>query len=715
MISSIRAIAPRRLASTAAIARSLARFTSVRQVGQPITPLVIRNAQPTYRTFVTTTLLRQQAAEQASESGAAPAPPVNSGLPTKFAQLRELGVHESIVSVITNKMQYEDMTEVQSKTIPVCMTGIDVIARAKTGTGKTLAFLIPTVNRLVAAGVKTTNSKPRWNEGHKSNADPRILIISPTRELAEQIARDAINLTRDTGLQVACMVGGTGKAWSIRDFHSRGCNILIGTPGRLKDVLSDPNTGVNAEKIETLIFDEADSLMDMGFEKDIEAIKSYLPKEKQTLMFSATMPDKVRELIGGTMRRGFKYINTIDPKSAETHTKVPQHMISVGNFENTFTTLFELMDRENRIAQDKGVPFKAMVFFNTARAAEWAAMMFRRVRLPGRESHPLYPLDLIQIHSRLSQPRRTEAADHFRNSESAVLFSSDVTARGMDFPNVTHVIQVGAPNNREQYIHRIGRTARGKNIESGNSVGYLILSDLDSKIVLKELRGINLLTGTNKDLVTPEADLTNLDSLDERAGEYARAIANASSRIDGGTKLYQALIGAYMSRGADVQDLLEGLFRMTKYNLGWENPPSLGRTFGMKLGFGANYDWALRKGYLTSTPESEETGRAGGSSFSTRRMGMNQSGPYNGPRETSYGRTGPPRQGGYNSNRQGGGYGGNRQGGGYANNRQGGSYGNNRQGGGYGNNRQGGSGGYGNNRQGGGRPYEQRERREPSV
>ncbi|KAF3917601.1 hypothetical protein AA313_de0205052 [Arthrobotrys entomopaga] len=713
MLSSIRAIAPKRLASTTAIARSLTRFTTVRQVGQPVTSLVIRNGQPTYRTFVTTTLLRQQAAEQVNESGEAPVPPgqMQTGPPTKFAQLRDLGVHESIVSVITDKMQYEDMTEVQSKTIPVSMTGIDIIARAKTGTGKTLAFLIPTVSKLVAAGVKTTNTRPKWNEGHKSNADPRVLIISPTRELAEQISRDAVALTRGTGLQVSCMVGGTGKAWSLRDFHSRGCNILIGTPGRLKDVLSDPATGVKADKIETLIFDEADSLMDMGFERDIAAIKSFLPKEKQTLMFSATMPDKVRDLIGDTMRRGFKYINTIDPKAAETHTKVPQHMISVGNFENTFTTLFELMDRENRKAQEKGIPFKAMVFFGTARAAEWAAMMFRRVRLPERESHPFYPVDLIQIHSRLTQPRRTEAADHFRRSDNAILFSSDVTARGMDFPNVTHVIQVGAPTSREQYIHRIGRTARGKNIESGNSAGYLILSDMDERIVLRELRGINLLTGTNKDLVTPEANLGDLDSLNERVGEYARAIVNASNKISSGNHLFQALIGSYMSRGVDIKALVEALFRMTKFNFGWEQPPSLARNFAMKLGFGPTYDWALKKGYLTQAVESELTGRGAGTSFSTSRMGMNQSEPYTGPRETSYGRTGPPRrEGGYNNSRQGGGYG----------DRQRGSYGNNRQGGGgYGNNRQGGGGGYGNNRQGGGggRPWDRRgnQRREPSI
>ncbi|EPS45577.1 hypothetical protein H072_472 [Dactylellina haptotyla CBS 200.50] len=656
MLSSIRAVAPRRLASATAIARSLSRFQTVRQVQQPSASLVIRNSQPSFRTFATTTLLRQQAAEATEE--AAPAPvdaPAKAGPLSQFSQLKDIGINEKIVNTITNKLKYEDMTDVQIKTIPTCNTGADVIARAKTGTGKTLAFLIPTVNRLMAAGIKKP-TVPNFLDGYRSFADVRALIISPTRELAEQITRDAVVLTRGTGLEVACMVGGTGKSWSLRDFHQRGCNILVATPGRLKDVLSDPKSGVNADAIQTLIFDEADSLMSMGFEKEIEEIRRMLPKQKQTLMFSATMPDKVRELIAANMRPGFKYINTVDPKEAETHTKVPQHLINVEEFENVHPTLFELLDRENREAQQNGTHFKAMVFFNTARGAELAALMFRRVRLPGKEGHPLFPLDLVQIHSRLTQARRTEAAAAFRKADDAVLFSSDVTARGMDFPNVTHVIQVGAPSSREQYIHRIGRTARGKNIESGKGAGYLILSDVDARQTLQELRGIKLIHDGNEDLVTPKANLADLDTLNERAADYAKAIVLACSRIEPATTraAYSALLGAHMARGADPRALFKALYRMGKFNFGWEEPPKLGREFVKKIGMGAGFDYAIKNGYLVEGSDSDRSGRSAGTSFSTRSMGMSNRGSYDGPRQTSFGRNTPRREGGYNSRREGG-------------------------------------------------------------
>ncbi|KAJ6256401.1 ATP-dependent RNA helicase [Drechslerella dactyloides] len=572
----------------------------------------------------------QEAVHTHAAAGDAPPPPPQSAprspnaLPRQFAELSDLGVDVRIVDTITKGMKYDDMTDVQSKTIPVSASGVDVIARAKTGTGKTLAFLIPTVNRLLKDGIKKL-PYPQNVNGQKSFANVQALIISPTRELAAQIAQDAIRLTRGTGIEVATMVGGTGKSWSLRDYHNRGCHILVGTPGRLNDVLSDPVSGVVADKLKVLIFDEADSLMDMGFEKEIRAIQQFLPQQRQTLMFSATMPDKVREMISRSMRPGFKYVNTIDPREAETHTKVPQHLVMCDSYENVMPTIFELLQRENEAAKEGNSNFKAMVFFRTARLAELAALMFRRIRLPSRENHPLYPLDLIQIHSRLTQQRRTEAANAFKRADNAVLFSSDVTARGMDFPNVTHVIQIGAPSTREQYIHRIGRTARGKNIDAGKGVGYLIVSELDAQQTISQLQGLQLQMDAARSLVSPSAQLANLDALDPVAGEFARAIVQACSRLDPSLlrTTYQSMIGSYLSSGISPHKLMEDLYKMHKYNFGQEHPPSMSRSWAQRLAL--PYDFALQRGFVGHSEDAMEGGRASATRFSTRTRDVDNS------------------------------------------------------------------------------------------
>ncbi|KAK6342389.1 hypothetical protein TWF718_007790 [Orbilia javanica] len=723
MLSTIRTVLPRRIAPRIAYSGYITKAVGVARQTEKSAGSFLIPKTPSYRTFATTRLLRQEAAvQQDAGSQTATAAAEN---PTTFAGLSNIGIDERVVNTITNKLKYENMTEVQSKTIPVSLSGADVIARAKTGTGKTLAFLIPSISKLLKSGLKKP-PHPQNINGNKSFADPRILVISPTRELAEQIAKDANLLTRGTNLHVSCMVGGTGKSYSLRDYHQRGGNILVATPGRLADVLSDPNSGVDMKNLETLVFDEADSLMSMGFEKEIQEIRKYLPKEKQTLMFSATMPDKVRQMISETMRRGFKFVNTIDPNEAETHTKVPQHVVMCDGMENLHPTLFELLHRENGKAKKAGESFKAMVFFSTARGAELAAMMFRRVRLPGTDSHPLFPLDLIQIHSRLTQARRTEAADTFRRGENAILFSSDVTARGMDFPNVTHVIQVGVPSSREQYIHRIGRTARGKNIETGRGVGYLLISDLDAQLAVHELRGIQLINNENDDLVSKNAKLHDIDTLHPRAAEFARAVVEACGRLDSSLlkQAWTSMVGAFNSRGVNPLNLVRSLSNVAKYNFGYEFPMSVSRDWARKMGL--PFETAVQKGYLARQEESEERGRHAGVSYSSRtgRMGGDREGGYGGgSRGGSRGGFGNRQDGsgfggrreggsGFGGRREGGSFGGRREGGSFGGRREGGDFGGRRDGGDFGGRREGGSRGYGDRSGGGFRQRGERQSRE---
>ncbi|KAK6503822.1 hypothetical protein TWF481_008828 [Arthrobotrys musiformis] len=741
MLSTIRTALPRRITPRNVSLRYITQaIGAARQAERSAAPFVIPKTTPSYRTFATTRRLFQEAAVQqdaGSQRAAAP------GNPTTFAGLADIGIDQSIVNTITQGMKYENMTEVQAKTIPVSLSETDVIARAKTGTGKTLAFLIPSLNKLIKSGVK----KPEYPQnigGNKSFANPRILIISPTRELAEQISKEAQVLTRGTGLHVSCMVGGTGKAYSLRDYHLRGANILVATPGRLADVLSDPNSGVEMKNLQTVIFDEADSLMSMGFEKEIQQIRGYLPKDKQTLMFSATMPEKVRKMIADTMRPGFKFVNTIDPNDAETHTKVPQHVIMCEGMENMHPTLFELLHRENNKARKAGEPFKAMVFFSTARGAELAAMMFRRVRLPGSDAHPLFPLDLIQIHSRLTQLRRTEAANAFRRGENAVLFSSDVTARGMDFPNVTHVIQVGAPSNREQYIHRIGRTARGKNIESGRSIGYLLLSDVDAQVALRELRGIKLIHDENDDLVSKTAKLSDLDTLHPKASEFARAIVEACARLDSALlkQAWTAMIGYFTTHGIDTMNLVRSLSNVARYNFGHENPMPVSRDWCRRMAL--PFDAAVKKGWIAPLDDSDVRGRNAGVSYSSRNGRMDGSSyesrggegrnfggerrgfggerrSFGGERRGGFGGQGGRSEGGrseggrsdggFGNRQSGGGYGGRREGGNFPSRRDGNDFGGRRGGSDFGGRREGGRS-YDNRSDGGFRPRGDRQSRD---
>lgn len=367
------------------------------------------------------------------------------------------------------------------------------LAQAKTGTGKTLAFLIPTMQNILQ---DPTFAQARGFSRGRSGAsagDVRALIISPTRELAEQIAAEAMKVAANTGLVVQTAVGGTRKQFALQKMQREGCHLLVGTPGRLKDIFSDPRSGVAAPKLNTLILDEADRLLDDGFSQEIKELQTLLPDpykvDRQTLMLSATVPREVMRMVNQTMKPGYKFVKTVREDEAPTHMRVPQKAIFMKGYENSLPCILDIAkEYKARQMQDSSLrPFKAIIYNNSTGTVSLSANVFEELRVsPEERRHPLGRTDMIEIHAKLTQAQRTRAANSFRSAREAILFSSDVTARGMDFPDVTHVIQVGVPRDRVTYVHRLGRTARAN--KTGE--GWILLAEDERSSYRKMLNNI---------------------------------------------------------------------------------------------------------------------------------------------------------------------------------------------------------------------------------
>lgn len=388
-------------------------------------------------------------------------PPAQHGSKARFD---ELPISSATKRGVAEGFRYEFMTEVQAQTVGPIMEGADVLARAKTGTGKTLGFLIPTVELITAQPPGDRRSI-------------QALVVSPTRELASQIHKDAELLLRfHTGFRAVCVFGGTKITRDQRLLAGGPCSVLIATPGRLIDHLATPGFPERLAGLRMLILDEADRLLDMGFRHAMAKILESLPpaSTRQNLLFSATFPAQVSELAGIAMSPGYRQIDTVKPEEESTPEKIAQSYVVMPT-ENITRFLWGALQTAQG---DDPHRFKVVVFFNTARVVGLYADVFRRTEL-GRE--------LFEIHSKKSQSHRTKESERFRAASRGVLFSSDVSARGLDYPGVTTVIQVGAASSTDQYVHRLGRTGRaGK-----SGAGLMILHDFEEPF-LKHLQDMPL-------------------------------------------------------------------------------------------------------------------------------------------------------------------------------------------------------------------------------
>jgi len=475
----------------------------------------------------------------------------------------------------------------------------------------------------------------------------------------------------------------------LRQVQRQGCHLLIATPGRLNDILSDPNSGIDAPNCAALVLDEADRMLDVGFSRELEQIVSFLPNRKevprQTLLFSATIPKSVISLAKTYVDPyNFEFVQTISENDEPTHHKVPQHIVTCKGLENVYATLVELVQREVQASKTSGEPFKAIVFLPTTLSVQMANSLFMSLR--NMERGIPY---VTNIHSRLTQQARTRAADSFRQSHTGILLSSDVTARGMDFPNVTHVIQITAPPDEEQYIHRLGRTGRaGK-----NGQGWLLIMNDETRTVRKMMSHLPLKPAT--DLQTPLLDMKSPEVREGSApgSEYAKKTIEAFGNVrkDQLAEAYVSLVGVTVRSIDSKQTVIDRLNDFVT-TFGMEEPPSLAPRVAQQLGFGN-----VRGVNIGHRPRRDaEDSSYGGNRQGSRSFGDRSDDPFGKIQDFGSQRGGSSYGGGRGGSRGGSGYGGSRDGG-----RGGSSYGGNRGGSSYGGNRDGGrSGGFGGSRGG---------------
>lgn len=447
------------------------------------------------------------------------------------------------------------------------------VAQAKTGTGKTLAFLLPLLQRMLVEDPSLASKSAAYNA---RSDDIRGIILSPTRELAEQIAVEARRLTKHTGLVVQSAVGGTSKNMMLRQTQRQGCHLLVATPGRLNDLLQDPGSGIDAPNLAALVLDEADRMLDTGFETELNEIINVLPtpeeKVRQTMLVSATIPDNVIRLARAMVRPDdFEFVQTIPENESLTHDKVPQHIVPVSSWANMFPSLFELIDRATEEAQTSGSsPFKAIVYLNSTNMVELIGEYGYQRRTARKQTIPTFT-----IQSQLSQQARTKAAERFRTARTGVLFSSDVTARGMDFPDVTHVIQMDVPRERESYIHRLGRTGR----QDKYGEGWLLVPPTSVQGARRLLNGLPLERNSTIESATYESGEGEPTRWNEEQLELGPMLPKSMV-----VRAYTSIFGA--SNSADKVVLANDMNDFITKGLGWPAPPGVSSTWVSKMGLG---------------------------------------------------------------------------------------------------------------------------------
>ncbi|KAF8329525.1 P-loop containing nucleoside triphosphate hydrolase protein [Cantharellus anzutake] len=443
---------------------------------------------------------------------------------------------------------------------------LDVLCKSKTGTGKTLAFLVPAIEARIAsidayakqalvdagkAGDKHMEGRIKRGFVHQNVG---TVIISPTRELATQIANEAIRLSHHHGgFEVRLFVGGMGRKQQMRDWMKGRRDIVVATPGRLRDLLeNEPDVANGIKKSSQLILDEADTLLDMGFRSDLDAILGFFPPppERQTFMFSATISTAVRQVARQFLKEDHTFIDTVPKNESPVHAHIPQHNTILPGPEHQIPHLLRLIAHDQLTNPGKS---KVMVFLNTTRMAQLFASLLREV---GKGSLPAANTKIYEIHSRKDMNSRISTSSYFRKdmSGATVLVTSDVSARGIDYPGVTRVIQMGTPGSTEQYIHRVGRTGRGGSVGGRADIvalpweaGFLTwqLQDIPLKnVTIKELEGelLQLAQAHDANPVQPERKLDEKFKLIRGGTNFRSAYSsvvfppNVAERITAGMK-----------------------------------------------------------------------------------------------------------------------------------------------------------------------------------
>ena len=327
--------------------------------------------------------------------------------------------------------EFKNPTPIQKESIPVSLTGRDILGTAQTGTGKTLAFTIPMINKLL------------------KDKNAMALIVCPTRELATQVMATVLKLNvREIGIGNALLIGGESMQKQLRKLGKRA-RIIVGTPGRINDHLK--RKSLDLSKVNYLVLDETDRMLDMGFTPQIEEILNYVPKDHQTLLFSATLPENI-------LRISQKYLNNPERISVGSLStpieKIKQETFEITQDKKYHELINQLVERSGSI----------LVFVKTKHGAD---KIVKRLKYDGHKADA--------IHGNLRQSKRDRVITGFRNGNSRILVATDVAARGLDIPVIKHVINYDLPQVPEDYIHRIGRTGRAG--KDGSALTFLTPSD----------------------------------------------------------------------------------------------------------------------------------------------------------------------------------------------------------------------------------------------
>lgn len=454
----------------------------------------------------------------------------------QFASLKGSISHHTFQALTKAPFGYKDMSDVQHKVFSL-LPGLahpgvggseneavqDLLVKAKTGTGKTLAFLVPAIERRLQflEFVKQGKFSRPWKallEKHRPDFDPAnlskseqqlvsrqfasntvgTLILSPTRELATQIAKEAEKLqTHHEKLDVQLLVGGESRNNQLRLWKRGRPDVVVATPGRMLDLLTQEAMVKDAvSATQTLIFDEADTLLDMGFKNEIDQILSHLPDkaDRQTMLFSATVGKEIQAIAKKTLSKGHIFIDCVPPGEENVHEHIPQSA-QIVEAEDQFAHVGRLLALDQ--LQNPGKS-KTIVFLPTTINTKLYARILRSAdflkHLPAGQRTNIY-----ELHGGMDQARRFKTSSRFRADKNgaSVLVTTDVSARGVDYPGTTRVIQIGSPVSTDQYIHRIGRTGRA----GATGRADLILLPWEAGFVHNCLDGLPVTSSSSGDVV----------------------------------------------------------------------------------------------------------------------------------------------------------------------------------------------------------------------
>ncbi|KAI5115568.1 hypothetical protein M0805_004616 [Coniferiporia weirii] len=643
--------------------------------------------------------------------------PVNEALP--FSSLRGKVSPETLEAITVRPMKLTTMTPVQEAVLSMLpelaepfrpdqeggatadKSPRDLMVRAKTGTGKTLAFLVPAIESRVKAieeagkramreaGPGADRALERRARREYASANVGTLILSPTRELATQIANEAIRLSsHHQGFEVRLLTGGASKRFQLRDWDRGNLDIVVSTTGRLRDLLnSAPEVARGLKGTNILILDEADTMLDMGFREDIDAVLEYLPKapERQTFVFSATINRNIEQVVRSSLSSNNTYIDTVSDDTSPVHAHVAQYHTVLPSAAEQLPHTLRLLAHDQLTNPGKS---KSIVFLPTTKMTVMFAAFLRELAqsvLPAGRATKVY-----EIHSKRSMDQRVRTSDMFRKDKSgaSILVTSDVSARGVDYPGISRVIQIGVPQSTEQYIHRVGRTGR-----MGGMVGRgdLVLLPWEVAFISMQLAEVPMKPITSKELekqVTelgsrfdedpsaffPEGERRSVDRMGRPVGpinfrgpvmpkigaiedEVKQIMTTVDEETVNGT--FMAMLGYYISKAPALRlqrnDVFEGCRAWVTQACGLPKAPHVSDSFLKKIGMGGSRNKSFghsegsSRGSWTSRGSGER--RESGSGFGSRPQrpwdsrGSNRSWDGEGSREQrSYGGEGRREQ-----------------------------------------------------------------------